>query len=52
MQWFKQLFARGRRYDDLALSIKEHLEEKVEELMENGMSRESAERTARRESGM
>ncbi|MDQ2842786.1 MAG: ABC transporter permease [Acidobacteriota bacterium] len=51
MQWFKQLLARGRRYDDLAISIKEHLEEKVEELIENGMSRESAERTARREFG-
>lgn len=51
MQWFKQLFTRGRRYDDLAISIKEHLEEKIEELMENGMSRESAERTARREFG-
>jgi len=51
MQWFKQLFTRGRRYDDLAISIKEHLEEKIEELIENGMSRESAERTARREFG-
>jgi putative ABC transport system permease protein len=51
MRWFKQLFARGRRYDDLAISIKEHLEEKIEELMENGLSREDAERTARREFG-
>jgi putative ABC transport system permease protein len=51
MQWFKQLFSRGRRYDDLAVSIKEHLEEKIEELMEEGMSRETAERIARREFG-
>ncbi len=55
MQWFKQLFkhlfTRGRRYDDLAVSIREHLEEKIEELMEDGMSRETAERTARREFG-
>lgn len=51
MQWFKQLFTRGRRYGDLAVSIEEHLEEKIEELMEDGMSREDAERTARREFG-
>lgn len=51
MQWFRQLFSRGRRYDDLSLSIKEHLEEKIEELMEEGMSREDAESAARREFG-
>ncbi len=51
MQWFKQLFTRGRRYDDLAVSINEHLEEKIEELMDDGMAREDAERTARREFG-
>ena len=51
MQWLKQLFTRGRRYDDLAISIQEHLEEKVEELMEEGMSREIALGTARREFG-
>ncbi len=51
MQWLKQLFARGRRYDDLAISIKEHLEERIEELMEGGMSREVAQSAARREFG-
>jgi NAD(P)-dependent dehydrogenase (short-subunit alcohol dehydrogenase family) len=51
MQWFKQLFTHGRRYGDLAVSIKEHLDEKIEELMEDGMSLEDAERTARREFG-
>jgi predicted permease len=51
MKWFRQLFSRGRRYDDLSVSIKEHLEEKIEELMEEGMSRADAERAARREFG-
>ena len=51
MQWFKQVFTRVRRYGDLAVSIEEHLEEKIEELMEDGMSRQDAERTARREFG-
>ncbi len=37
--------------DDLAISIKEHLEEKIEELMDKGMSRENAETIARREFG-
>jgi putative ABC transport system permease protein len=51
MKWFRQLISRGRRYDDLSVSIKEHLEEKIEELMEEGMSRADAERAARREFG-
>lgn len=51
MQWVKHIFSRGRRYVDLAVSIKEHLEERIEELTEEGMSREDAERTARREFG-
>src|SRR5271167_2046221 len=51
MQWFRQVFLHGRRYDDLSVSIREHLEEKIEELMEEGMSREDAERAARREFG-
>ncbi len=51
MKWFRQLFSRGRRYDDLSVSIKEHLEEKIEELMEEGMSRADAERAARRQFG-
>ena len=51
MPWLNQLFTRGRRYDDLAISIKEHLEERIEELMEGGMSREGAQSAARREFG-
>jgi predicted permease len=51
MQWLTQLFSRSRRYDDLSSSIHEHLEERTEELMEEGMPREDAERAARREFG-
>jgi len=47
----KQLFSRGRRYDDLAVSMREHLEEKLDELMEDGMPRSEAERLAKREFG-
>jgi predicted permease len=52
MKWLNQLFSRRRRrYDDLAVSIREHLEEKVEELMEDGLSKEEATQRARREFG-
>jgi putative ABC transport system permease protein len=51
MRWFKQLFSRQPRYDELSASIREHLEEKVDALMEGGMSRGDAESTARREFG-
>ena len=51
MLWLKQLFVRRRRYDDLSVSIQEHLEEKIEELVEDGTPREEAVRIARREFG-
>jgi len=51
MKWLTQLFSRRRRYDDLSVSIQEHLEEKIEELMDDGLSREEATRRARREFG-
>ena len=51
MNWLKQLFVRNRRYDELSESIREHLEEKIADLMDRGMTREEAERTARREFG-
>lgn len=51
MQWLAQLFSRRRRYDDLSVSIQEHLSERIEELMEEGMSPQESERTARREFG-
>jgi predicted permease len=51
MRWLRQLFARRRRYDDLSLSIQEHLEEKIGELVDEGTPREEAVRIARREFG-
>jgi predicted permease len=51
MGWLKQIASRRRRYDELAESIREHLEEKIEDLMEQGMSREEAMYRARREFG-
>ncbi|HEY1806991.1 MAG TPA: ABC transporter permease [Acidobacteriaceae bacterium] len=48
---FRSLFSRRRRYDDLAVSIEEHIAEKVEELMEDGMPRAQAEQAARRAFG-
>ena len=51
MGWLDKIFARGRRYDELAESIREHLEERIDELMEEGLSRQDAGRAARREFG-
>lgn len=51
MGWLKQLFSRRRLYDELSESIREHLDEKVADLMDRGMTREQAESAARREFG-
>ena len=51
MTWLKQLFTRDRRYDELSASIREHLDEKIADLMDRGMTGEQAESTARREFG-
>ena len=51
MNWLRQIFSRRRRYDDVSVTIHEHLNEKIDELMEEGMSREQAETKARREFG-
>jgi predicted permease len=51
MSWFMRLFSRRCRYDDLTVSINEHLAERAEELMDDGMPRGEAEQTARREFG-
>jgi predicted permease len=51
MNWVKQLFLRRRLYDDLSEEIREHLEEKIEELVAGGMLRKEATYTARREFG-
>jgi predicted permease len=48
---FSRFFSRNRRYDDISVSIQEHIAERIDELMEEGMSRVKAERTARREFG-
>ncbi len=51
MNWLRQLFSRRRLYGDLSEEIREHLEEKVEELVSAGMSREEAAAAARRQFG-
>ena len=51
MASFKQFFSRQRRYRELSESIQEHIEEKVADLIERGVPREEAVRTARREFG-
>ena len=51
MSRFTQLFSRGRRYDDLSVSIQEHIAERVDELIAGGMPHAEAEQTARREFG-
>lgn len=51
MAIWNRLFARRRRYNDLSASIHEHLEEKIEELVDSGMPRREAEQAARRAFG-
>lgn len=51
MNWFMRLFARRRIYSELSEEIQQHLEEKTEILMAEGMSREQAESAAKREFG-
>jgi predicted permease len=48
---FSRFFLRNRRYDDISVSIREHIEEQIDELMEQGHTRAEAERMARREFG-
>jgi 3-methyladenine DNA glycosylase AlkD len=48
MRWLKQLFTRRRHYNELSETIREHLEEKLADLMNDGMTRDVAERSARR----
>lgn len=50
MSWRQRIFRRGT-YQYLSDEIREHLEEKVEELVASGMDRELAEAQARREFG-
>lgn len=51
MRLLARLFSRRRRYDDIAVSIQEHIDERAEELIAGGMPPMEAERTARREFG-
>src|SRR6266700_106292 len=51
MKTIRQAFTRRQRYNDLTVSIQEHMEEKIDELVESGMSRREAEQAARREFG-
>ena len=51
MTWLKQLITRQRIFSDLSEEIQQHLAEKTEALMAAGMSREQAERAAKREFG-
>ena len=51
MNWLKHLFSRRKLYGELSEEIREHLEEKIEDLVANGISREEATYAARREFG-
>jgi hypothetical protein len=51
MSWMRRLFARRRIYGELSQEIREHLDEKIEELVAAGMSSKEAEAAARRRFG-
>src|ERR1700686_3278635 len=51
MNWFAQVFSRRRIYSDLSAEIQEHLHERMEELIAEGMPKKDAEAAARREFG-
>src|SRR5215469_7024093 len=51
MTWLSRLFSRRRLDFDLSAEMRAHLDEKVDALIASGMSREEANRTARREFG-
>ena len=51
MQWLRRLIFHRRRFEDLSVSIQEHLEEKADELIEQGMTRKEAMQAARRAFG-
>ena len=46
-----RLWGRNCRYEDLAVSIEEHIDQRTEELMEEGLPQQEAARRARREFG-
>jgi predicted permease len=51
MNWLRQISSRNWRFDELSDEIREHIDEKVEELVAKGMPRKEAEHVARREFG-
>ena len=51
MNWLKRIFTRRSIYGDLSEEMQSHLEERVEELVANGMSRQDAWYAARRDFG-
>jgi len=51
MNWLKQLFSRRRLFGELSEEIQAHLDEKVDELVRDGMPRKEAMQAARREFG-
>jgi predicted permease len=51
MNWLKHLFSRRRLYTDLSDEMRQHLEEKMEELVAGGMPRADATAAARRAFG-
>ena len=48
---FSRIFFRKQRYDDISVSIQEHIAERIDELVEEGHPRQEAEHMARREFG-
>src|SRR5580704_16456645 len=51
MNWLQQLFSRRRLNNDLSDEMRQHLEEKIEDLVATGMSKKEATAAARREFG-
>src|SRR5882672_3776449 len=51
MNWLPPILHRRKLYGDLADEMREHLEEKTEQFMREGMSRKAAEQAARRAFG-
>ena len=50
-KFFDRLLNRRRRYDDLSASIQEHIDERTDELIAEGMTAKAAGQAARREFG-
>ena len=51
MKWLRQFLSRRRHFAELSQEIQEHLDERIRELVADGMSRADATHAARREFG-